>query len=275
LNIQAKIVKQYKGFLKTPQLFNTEDVLGVKLFRTDEKAYPSAIESLSDELSKHKYLGKRAEYFLLQYLKSSERYSEIFHSIQINDGTATIGEVDVICFDNFHQKWIHIELVYKLYVFVGDLDYDDFTQWIGPNLKDRLDYKIDKLISHQLPMGKHPDILDKIGSGTIESYCCFKAKLFLNSKQEQFKFKSQYLNTNCIYGHYVNFEDFKTSKYDKALFYVPEKADWVCKSEENRQWYGFDKAKALLQPSLKDKRARLVWQKTASGKILEYVVVWW
>lgn len=272
MNTQAKIVKQNEGFLKTPQLFKTKDALGVKPFQTYEKTAPSAIESLSDEFSKHKYLGKRAEFFLLQYLKSSERFSKIFHSIQIQEGTTTIGEVDVVCFDKSRQKWLHIELVYKLYVFVGDKDYDDFTQWIGPNLKDRLDYKINKLKTHQLPMGRHTDILDKIGTENIESYCCFKAKLFLNSKKQ---FKSQYLNADCISGHYLNFEDFKALRHENALFYVPEKVDWVCEAKQHTSWYNFDKAKTLLQPSIKDKRARLVWQKTPSGKILEYFVVWW
>jgi hypothetical protein len=273
LKDQENILKQYAGFLSTPQIFKTTNTLKAKIFQTLEVVDFTEIEGLIHELSRQKYLGKRAELFLLQYLKSSGRYNQITHSLQIRNDSTTLGEVDVICFDNKRQKWIHIELVYKLYVFVGESDYDDFTQWIGPNLKDRLAYKIEKLKSHQLPLGQHPKILEKIGESQLESYCCYKAKLFLKSPNE--RLKSDLINDDCLCGHYINFEEFKTLKYNKTLFYVPEKGDWLCDASEHSRWYNFEKAEATLKPSIKDKRARLVWQKTFTGEVLEYFVVWW
>lgn len=273
MNSEPQILNQYEGFLKTPQLFITGSCLDAEVFYTDDPVDLRLSDDIIIELQRHKYLGKRAEFFLLQYLKSTERYSKITHSLQIQDDTTTIGEVDVICFDNLSQKWIHIELVYKLYVFFGEEDYDDFSQWIGSNLKDRLDYKIEKLKSHQLPMGQHSDILNKIKSNDIVSYCCFKAKLFLNSKQEQFK--SQLFNNECISGHYLNFEEFKFLKHDDSLFYIPEKAEWLCDAIDNKKWYRYEKAEGILKPSIKDKRARLIWRKTSKDEYFEDFVVWW
>jgi hypothetical protein len=269
----SQIIKQFEGFLKIPNLFKDDTILNVDPFWTDEKIDLSIIDETSLKLSKQKYLGKRAELYLLQYLISSDRYSKITHSFQIHDNTTTIGEVDVICFDKIQQKWIHIELVSKLYVFTGNDDYDDFTQWIGPNLKDRLDFKIDKLKSHQLPLGKHPEILKLINSSEIESYCCYKAKLFLKSQGE--KMKSNILNKKCVSGSYLNFEEFLQHKHTKDLFYVPEKKDWLCDLTQHETWYNFDRADTLLKPSIKDKRARLVWRKTVNGDYFEDFVVWW
>jgi hypothetical protein len=273
LKTEVQILKQHQGFLKIPQLFNSSHPLNVENFETDEQVDFSNVNDIKTEIDRHKYLGKRAELYLLQYLKSAERYSEITHSLQIQDNTTTIGEVDVICYDKIQQKWIHIELVTKLYVFTGENNYDDFTQWIGPNLKDRLDYKVKKLKSHQLPLGKHHEVLKLIDTTEIKSYCCYKAKLFLKSPDEEMK--SDVLNKSCACGTYLNFEEFKKLKHTKDLFYVPEKMDWLCDPEAHPQWYNFDKAELLLNPSIKEKRARLVWRKTSKGEYFEDFVVWW
>jgi hypothetical protein len=265
--------KQYLGFLNTPQLFNDEKTLGVKPFKTDEKVDISSIEKYAEAISKHKYLGKRAELFFLAYLEASTRYTDIIHSFQINTEEKTIGELDFICFDQLQQKWIHIELVYKLYVFKGENQFDDFSQWIGPNLKDRLDHKVNKLITHQLPLGQHPDIRNKIETNTIESYCCFKARLFLENRKQSVDTLN--LNSDCITGNYLNFEEFKSYKHQKSLFCVPEKINWICKADSNRHWYDFKEAENKLKPMLKEKRAQLVWIKTEEGDYLEYFIVWW
>jgi hypothetical protein len=271
--LKAFLERQYQGFLNTPQLFSDFKVLGVETFQTKEKVDISAIENYAEELSKHKFLGKRAELFFLAYLNSSKRYSDVIHSFQINNEEKTVGELDIVCFDQFKQQWIHIELVYKLYIFTGEDRYDDFTQWIGPNLKDRLDYKVEKLKSHQLPLGHHRSIFKKIGASKIESFCCFKAKLFLHHKIKNIE--TSILNSNCRSGIYLNFEEFKTLKYQKSLFCVPEKVNWICKPEDNTYWYDFKKAEENLKLNLKEKRARLVWEKNENAEILEYFVVWW
>jgi hypothetical protein len=273
LTNDTRIIKQYEGFLKTPQLFKTSKSLNAEIFESNLSVDNSSIKDIINELSRQKYLGKRAELFLLQYLMSSERYSEISHSLQIQDNNTTIGEIDMICYDNLFQKWIHIELVYKLYVFIGQDNFDDFTQWIGPNLKDRLSYKMDKLMSRQLPLGQHQKILEKIGADQIETYCCFKAKLFLKSDEDNFI--SNHLNDKCLSGHYLNIEEFKVLKYDKSVFYVPEKMNWICEAKSHSVWYDYDKAISVLKPSISEKRAKLVWQKNISGEVFEYVVVWW
>lgn len=267
------LVKQYQGFLNTPQLFIDSKVLGVKPFYTKEKVNLSVIEDYTLELSKHKYLGKRAEIFLLAFLNSSNRYSNIIHSFQIHTEQKTIGELDIVCFDTYNDKWIHIELVYKLYVYTGESQFEDFSYWIGPNLKDRLDFKVKKLKSHQLPLGQHTEILNKINSADIESFCCYKAKLFLNAGVG-FSNDSK-LNPDCINGIYLNFEEFKSLKYQKSVFFVPEKIDWICDAYANKYWYAYKKAEIVLKTAIKEKRSKLVWQKTEDHHYKAYFVVWW
>ncbi len=265
--------RQYQGFLDTPQLIINKEILGADFFETKEKVEILSIKDSIEALSKNKYLGKRAELFFLAYLRASTRFTDIIHSFQINSEEKTLGEVDFICFDQLKQRWIHIELVYKLYVFTGENQFDDLTFWIGPNLKDRLDYKINKLKSHQIPLGEHPDVLNSIKSDDIKSYCCFKAKLFLKNKVTTLKPTN--INANCVSGIYMNFEEFKSFRYKKSIYHVPDKPDWTCKPETNKHWYNFEEAEERLKPKLKDKRARLVWEKTEAGEYFEYFVVWW
>jgi len=271
--LTALLKRQYEGFLRTPQIFKNTALPNARIFETNEIIDINLSEKNFAKLEKHKFLGKRAEYFLLDYLESCNRYTNVLHSYQIHSEEKTIGELDFVCFDLLQQKWIHIELVFKLYVFTGDNQYDDFSHWIGPNLKDRLDYKIKKLKSHQIPLGQHKSILSKTKATEIESYICYKAKLFL--KNTSVRLKSSKINQDCISGTYINIEEFKLLKHQKSLFYVPKKMDWICAATSNKHWYSFEKAEENLKLGSKEKRAKLVWQKTENGLISEYFVVWW
>lgn len=261
-----------------PNLFLDSKIFSCPSFETLELRNLDFKKIDFKTLDRHKYLGKRAEFFMKAYLDQNEIYHPIYHSLQIQDDINTIGELDFLFFDHRKHKWIHLELICKFYVFTGDEAQIDLDAWIGPNLKDRLDYKVEKLKTHQLQICQRPEaqkLLNKLNIDwtTVETQICYKAKIFLPPDIETFRFNQ--LNSKCITGSYYNYEDLKTFKHSEILFYVPEKHDWLCQPKTNAQWYDFDKAQRQLKPKLQDKRAQMIWRKTKTGEFFEDFVVWW
>ncbi|MET4027564.1 hypothetical protein ABIE59_003102 [Marinobacter sp. MBR-99] len=71
---------------------------------------------------------------------------------QIKAGNRTIGELDFLV-RNPHTRCVeHHEIAIKYYLGVNEGP--DITKWYGPNAKDRLDLKVDRMLSHQSPMAQ-------------------------------------------------------------------------------------------------------------------------
>ncbi len=67
---------------------------------------------------------------------------------QVIENKVTIGEIDFVI--EWEERLIHIELSVKYYL---DSKNDDvFENWIGPSGNDNLSKKIEKVITHQLPL---------------------------------------------------------------------------------------------------------------------------
>lgn len=67
----------------------------------------------------------------------------------------TLGELDLLLRDN--EGVHHLELAVKFYLARRDSDGTAHNDWLGPGSHDRLDIKLDHLISHQLPMSSTPE----------------------------------------------------------------------------------------------------------------------
>jgi hypothetical protein len=250
----------------------------VNLFTTKKQKTITFTKEEIAELEKQQYLGKRAEIFMLAYLMRQDKYSNIHHSIQIQDEKTTLGEIDFLFFDESLKKWIHLELVTKFYVYNSDEEVENYTHWIGPNLKDKLEYKLDKLKQQQLHILERPEARKKlsdlgINADDVETQLCYKAKLFIPMAFEDFFEKTT--SSKCLYGFYFSLEDFKKLKFLDYLYYVPQKLDWVCSPRLNTHWYTYDKALAIIKDSLKEKRSCMLWRKTPEGHFLQDFVVWW
>jgi uncharacterized protein len=82
------------------------------------------------------------------------------HNIQITRAGATLGAFDFLC--SFNNQFFHIETAVKFYLRTehrpADTDSLSMTPatalWIGPNQKDRLNLKLDRLCQHQLPLSQ-------------------------------------------------------------------------------------------------------------------------
>ena len=87
---------------------------------------------------------------------------------------------------------------------------DPLRYWIGPNRKDSLIYKLDKLKDKQFPLLYKPETqsyLESLGLkiSEIQQRLVFKAQLFLPLKF--FEIDISPLNPNCVNGFYLSYSE--------------------------------------------------------------------
>ena len=135
---EIHLQKQYKGFCKTPLLW--AETLENQ-FTQLELPKDNTVHYSGTNINPMMYLGKRAECFLNHLLEKTNRYNVITQSLQIQQDKTTIGEIDAILYDTLDETYLHIEQVYKFYVY-DDKNMDEgnetLNKWIGPNRKDSL-----------------------------------------------------------------------------------------------------------------------------------------
>ncbi len=139
---------------------------------------------------KSHFLGARFEQFWRFYWQCFPGRQLLAHNLQVNQINAagkqqTLGEFDFIVRQQSASlptneqtaETLHMETAVKFYLGTnlpqsavnakqqpqqsankqasGSTDYSDWSQWIGPNAIDRLDLKLNRLLEHQLPLGRN------------------------------------------------------------------------------------------------------------------------
>jgi len=104
------------------------------------------------------------------------------HGIAVRNATRTLGEFDFVYKNNLDKSDVHLEIAVKFYL---QADIDDSTgnemQWIGPGGKDRLDLKLEYMLSHQIPLSKTPEgqqALTNLGVSSAIRKMCLRGYLF-------------------------------------------------------------------------------------------------
>lgn len=107
-----------------------------------------ASNSISTEFI-HTRLGIYYENLVNLILKSSANLFDIKRNIQVIENKKTLGEYDILCRTMQGQN-LHIECAVKFYLCTGDGS--ELSHFEGPNRRDRLDIKWNKLINKQLQL---------------------------------------------------------------------------------------------------------------------------
>ena len=229
------------------------------------------------EITKRLTLGNRVERFFEFYINASKNYELIKSNIQIIKDKHTIGELDFIIYDKREEKYIHIEHVYKFYLYDDTIE-NEIDRYIGPNCNDTLVKKLTKLKDKQIPL-LFNDVTQKyltdIEINTIEQKVCFKGNIYLPLHLEG---KSiPLVNDECIRGFYVNKEDFLTNeKFKGYKYFKPDKFDWVCDPNINDTWYSFDEVINEINVLLDDDKSTLVWMKDIERNISKsFFITYW
>lgn len=261
--------KRYEGFLKTPVLWQNNVVLNLQQFEIETTTNNINI-SVDDKLR----LGKYIERFVSFELQQQNNISILAENIQIQQNKITLGELDCLILKN--DTPIHLEIIYKFYLYdetVGNTETDHF---ISPNRKDSLIEKLIKLKEKQLPLllsAACKPYLDNLGlnAKTISQRVYFKAQLFLPYNNQDIQLKT--LNNQCISGYYISINTIINFKDCK--FFIPNKKDWLITPHPNVAWLNYATFNALTIEYLEQKYSTLFWLKFKNGIIKKMFLVWW
>lgn len=269
------IQEQYKGFCETPSL-----VLGSNfgLPPAFETPFISSnnFDEINEDLQKHDYLGKRMEFFFQQWINSSSSYNLLAHSIQLIENKQTLGELDFLVEEIGTKQIIHLELVYKCYLWDPELSENLQEALVGPNHKDFFHWKQEKLVGQQFPL-LHQEITQKslknlfpwIDMDKIQQQTCFKAQVFVPENKIP---KETWFNSDCIVGNWYKLEKFKAKNWEGCQFHIPYKFLWPCLLDEF-EWLCFDELLPLVEERLNNRRAPMLWIKDKEGKLKKCFVV--
>ncbi|MDC1161846.1 DUF1853 family protein [Tenacibaculum sp.] len=260
---------QYEGFLKTPFLWHGKGVFGLEQF----EIIPSAIRSFLIEMKQKLRLGKMVERFVSFELAQNTSIRILCENIQIQQEKRTLGELDCILLKN--NTPIHLEIIYKFYLYDSSVGNTEIEHWIGPNRRDSLIKKITKLKEKQLPLLYHlqtQPLLNELNLKTnkIQQQVYFKAQLFVPLNDIS---NHSCVNTNCIEGFYIYPDRLK--EFNNCKFYIPNKHNWLTKPHVNVNWLNFHEFKLQLQVFLIEENAPLCWLKKTNGEFIKFFVVWW
>jgi len=271
MNLKSKQKQlQYQGYLNTPLLWKTHKVFGIKQLESSKQSHLIFNELIPDNLR----LGKRVERFVSAELEKNERIEVLLENTQIQNQKLTIGELD--CVLKLNETPIHLEIIYKFYLYDPNVGSTEIEHWIGPNRNDNLLKKLTKLKEKQLPLlynthtKPHLDALN-LKVENILQRVCFKAQLFKPYNSNNIKF--DLLNKDCLKGFYVSFSELE--QFISCKFYIPNKIDWLLEVQTQIDWLPYALFIEKITTLINKKTAPLCWIKFPKGTVQKFFVVWW
>jgi hypothetical protein len=271
MQMKSDIQLQYSGFLNTPNLWTNDSISGLKQLAYDSKTFILDDHSRFNE----RRLGKRVEQFVAFQFENLDSLKIIANNIQVKDGKQTIGELDLLLLDN--EQTIHLEIVYKFYLYDATITSENpLDKWIGPNKKDVLIYKLNKLKEKQLPLIHHPSCRTNLEAYAItpkdiQQRVCFKAQLFLPYKANSIDISP--LNSSCIIGYYLSYANL--IELTIFEFYIPKKLDWLIQPHAAVCWLDYDNAKKVIELFVNEQRSPLCWLKGENNQLKKCFITFW
>lgn len=262
-----------EGFYNTQPLWKYAQ-FGIPQFEMPElNDFAIQMEPLPNNLR----LGHQMEHAFKTLIQASARYQLLFSNILIEEGKQRLGELDFLLRERTSQQITHVELAYKFYIINPEIS-EPIYRLMGPNKRDMFHTKLDKLKSKQFPLLHHHSLKGhwealEIEPTAINQAACFKAQLFKPYGDEIMHIRP--LNTACVSGQWIRFDDFNQTMFAEWQFYIPRKQQWVIAPQKNVAWMNhFD---TLMETNVRmiKQNAPMVWAKRPDGTIEKWFVVWW
>lgn len=124
-------------------------------------------------------LGHYFEALIEYWLRHWRRMAVHAVRLQVKGEARAVGEFDFLFRDRFLDIDYHWEAAVKF--FLRFRQPDGRVEWLGPNPRDTLHNKVEKVFARQLPLAAHPTaapLLERMGIGTLDSRAFIKGYLF-------------------------------------------------------------------------------------------------
>ena len=180
------------------------------------------------------YFEALVAFFMEQALREGViSFELIARNLQIIEENKTLGEIDFLI--KHGRQAMHLETAVKFYLLsdqVSSQDRHKWSSWIGANANDRLDLKLNKMLTHQLTLSQMPQCMEVIEQkwpnlGKIHANYLMKGRFYspLSSDETILPEKA---NPACEKGYWVRISKFLLLLEDKSLRWLPlEKLSWM------------------------------------------------
>lgn len=150
--VTRNILADIRWLLTTPSLMSLpRDMDGTHLLKEINIQACTSVESSALPESRQRRLGYYYEDLFNSVLERAAYITDIKRNIQVKDTNRTVGEFDFIV-QTQQGNTIHIECAVKFYLCTGNGS--QLSHFEGPNRKDRLDLKWDKLLNKQIRLSE-------------------------------------------------------------------------------------------------------------------------
>jgi hypothetical protein len=165
------------------------------------------------------------------FLTYDSQLELIAHNIPIRSDQRTLGELDVVYRDIVSGAYTHLELAVKFY-----LNYQTThrstkpSDFLGPKGKDRLDKKIDRILSHQSPLSDTAEgkqTLAALGVHAIQKKIEVKGWLFYYEPLQPSAATCYPLSNHHQKGCWNHLSAFSETAHQHEHWMVLEKRNWL------------------------------------------------
>lgn len=264
------LLQQWNGFRNSAFLFTQFPLPEIENYQFK----PFEIEISKLNIPKSMRLGNRVEQFIFESLHQNSAIEWWESNIQIFEDKITLGELDCVFFEN--NTFVHLEIVYKFYLYDENEGNSPLGHWIGPNRKDSLVQKLEKLQQKQFPLLFHHKVKEhfenrQLDFENIQQKTIFKAQLFVPF-QKEIEILTP-VNPECIKGFYIHYEALFRLKENS--FYVPSKVNWLSDPRLDVSWCDYETFLVKIEKDITTQKSPLCWMKTPEGKLESFFVIWW
>jgi len=222
-------------------------------------------------------LGKQFEACFYKLLTQENKYDIIAHSLQVFQKKQTLGELDFILKEKDLSSWIHLEIACKYYLLNPNSSNISLDNWVGPNLRDSLAKKTQKLSRKQFPLAFLPEAIHELNKFGVKKES-LQQMYFINANlyvPERFDIDTlePYFKKN-IKGQWMQLPAFIKRKSIGATYCIPKKKEWLYSPNEENTWLSHADAVSEIKRQLKEKQSPLILEKHLE-KLNSMFVVWW
>jgi len=263
------IQKRYEGFLQTNCLWKRDGI-----YKLEQLEIEFISTKINIEINEKLRLGKYIERLVSYQLAQEKTISILCENIQIQKEKITLGELD--CIIRKEEKPIHLEIIYKFYLYDSSVGKTEIEHLIGPNRKDSLVEKLHKLKEKQLPLLYSKECstyLESINlkASEIKQQVHFKGQLFVPFSNKDIQLSV--LNNDCISGFYINQKEL--NHFKNCKFFIPNKKDWIVMPHKKVNWLNFEEFSPISEDYFQRKSSPLCWLKKQNGELIKIFLVWW